>query len=129
MRHLIFCLGMATAAVHCQSVHEVNPALTEVLALNDRFAPQRLDLKPGACVRFLNRGVRTHAIQPLEAPLRSNAADGLAFTFSPGERFDFCPDRSGIYVFRSVVYSRWDGAGGMIGSIVVSAGEEQYAHR
>jgi len=97
---------------------EANGEIVDVVALDNTFRPEAVEIVAGTQIRWENRGRNDHDVIPADETLPWGvAADG----FAPGDEYTLLFDTPGEYPYFCSIHGTKDV--GMIGTVVVLPAE------
>ncbi len=97
-------------------------SLVELLARDNVFVPQEIQVDPGTTVRWTNRGMNDHNILDAsegwsDATLPPEGFEAPTEEFTPGDVYEFAFDEPGTYAYYCSLHGTENS--GMIGTVVV----------
>lgn len=101
------------------SVVEANGETVDVVALDNTFRPERIEVVAGTAIRWENRGRNDHDVLPADDTLTWGVD---AAGFAPGDEYTLLFDTPGEYPYFCSIHGTKDV--GMIGTVVVVAADD-----
>ncbi len=101
------------------SVAEPNGETVDVVALDNTFRPERIEVVAGTAIRWENRGRNDHDVLPADDTFTWGVD---AAGFAPGDEYTLLFDTPGEYPYFCSIHGTEDV--GMIGTVVVVAADD-----
>ena len=106
---------LATSASGSETTVASNGAIVDVIALDNSFRPETIEVTAGTAVRWENRGRNDHNVVPTDDTETWGAATE---DFKPGADYTWVFTEPGTYAYYCTIHGTKDA--GMIGTVVVA---------